>query len=799
MVRRPPLVYQGSVTTGVTDPLQVKTVGIKDDLDNDWSLVFYRSDKVEVKAHRSNDGFKLSNVVITDAAQAYLDSSAVLSLDLEARTVADRTFIWNRNVAAAEVISDTPSGDEDVAYYVDIREIRLDAVNRLSIGLEVGNGFANLSASLYVGTDLVRGADQPPFDTTGRETSLLFQNTTHGTIAYFESQSLLDQTRARVVDGLVETLNLDGDVVENITINNFLWDASNHQDRYVFLRPRDSATDLPFTEQSIIAGGYTDAEGDLNPATVDNTRFFSVGTSGNPGGFLDWPVVKTTVPTFADLPAEAPSSITFTVEDGPSFWTYDPSFGTGGGFREGGAVGQTGLDVNTMPLGASYDRDLDTWTIDVLPWEQRSPSADPALIPNPPFLGRAIRDISFFRSRLLLVYRGGAMLSSPGDILSFYPDSEITTLAEDPIALANTRSEDTQFLWAVPFNKRVLIMARDAVFELVSLGGTLTEDTADLQTITEIPVTEKIRPFATAGLMFFGTPTGDNDLDLSEYTIGNGGGTQVLNELSVPDTSTLLNPTLFTGETFSAATLKSLFRTLYFPQGSSQGILHSYRQVLGRRTQNCFTEFHLPDFLRVVGQVAVDSKVGIHVLTDEGEVVYATTDFRRRDRNKLIHLDLQTLTGDDLEGSQETVSVRIEGSFAMDEPDDAIAGEFLHGYAAPAASWELPEPHVFSGRDRTQDAVIFLPQAVCQRGSIRLQDTGAIAVTNNFYSERIHSLDAEVRDGTDGLLFNSLYTGPTDFTTGDRLDETLLSVSSVSHLPANLISLDLRIRHNPRA
>jgi len=831
--RRPPAkLVCPSLVLGLND--QYRSVPVQDPEGQEWAIVFHRNGTGAVSAVAHRTGVlpcETAEVCLTPASQAYFNAAGSLSEDLEAATISGVNFILNRNVETSEQEIPPVTAATDVPYYVEFtsNQINEDQIHRLrlSVGTNGQPGFVTLDIIATVSDQVnLANSNQPPSSVIipPAITAPLASNNPSANIFHSVqpfSVSPEDQL-ALVFASLM-------DVPNPAQLISDLGYAPEAQDNFILLRPRMGVTPEPLvvgqegvSGNPIVTPTFVTPPAGLNILTNPTLDFIGSYIS-NFGGVGVTPFIKsinpnivsraTTVATFNDLPSEGPENVVFTVTDTGSTFVYDPTFGTTGGYRET-AVTPDGLDRNTMPMGATYDGVK--WTIDTLDWENKTSAADPTLIPSPSFLGESIRDLGLFRGRLALLHRRGVTLSASTSNLNFYPTSTDTATAGDPIDLQNTLARDTVFHWLVPYNRRLLILAQDAILEVVATSGVLSVETVELRNVTVQPCSSRVRPISSSGILFFGTDTGESTIDVSEFTVTTTGRSQAIAEDQIADTSNILLPLQLEGPGFISMSQPSLFFAQYLSQGASKIIHHTFRKVQGQRVQNAFVDVEFPQDWTIFGLIAVSSsRVGVHYTDSQGVLHYAEMDYSIN--NKEVLLDAVTTGTPTLtQTSPPQTSYNLPHSAGSAVPLIVATGDlgpFPTGYAGVVTAytdtsvtiagdwtaqeavvgfnyiskWTLPEPFVFTRRDRSDNVPSLSTKSIVSAGVVAFTDTGALEVVCNGESIDIFSVDTGVEDGQ------------LDFSVASETKDLSLSFQSFNHEPANISFASLYVRSFGRA
>src|SRR5690606_39127610 len=121
------------------------------------------------------------------------------------------------------------------------------------------------------------------------------------------------------------------------------------------------------------------------------------------------------------------------------------------------------LTPGTMPLKITEAANVftiapETWT------EQQVGTAEAAN--NVGFASKQIRDLAFFRNRLVFAHSGGFSASESGDPTNFFRDTMLLTLDTDPIHVKALQGADNGLHWVVPFGETLVLFGDDNQFAM---------------------------------------------------------------------------------------------------------------------------------------------------------------------------------------------------------------------------------------------------------------------------------------------------------------------------------------------
>lgn len=167
----------------------------------------------------------------------------------------------------------------------------------------------------------------------------------------------------------------------------------------------------------------------------------------------------------------------------------------------------TTFDPLTMPVRL-YQNAANQWLLDINSWDDRQ-VGDTTVAPEPNFIGRAIRDMFFFRNRLGFVTSEYITMSQSGpNYLNFWRQSVRDLFDNDRIDLrANTAISTLNS--AVPFNKQLLLFSNDK--QLVLGAGDnqlLTPSTGVIDTVSAYSSNSVSEPVTAANSLYFASEKG---------------------------------------------------------------------------------------------------------------------------------------------------------------------------------------------------------------------------------------------------------------------------------------------------
>ena len=138
-------------------------------------------------------------------------------------------------------------------------------------------------------------------------------------------------------------------------------------------------------------------------------------------------------------------------------------------------------------------------------WDERG-VGDDAAVPVPPFIGEAIQDVYFHRSRLGFVSGEDAYWGKTNDTFNMWPDKANDVLDTDPVHRVSSSDRVTFLKWAIPFRKTLFVTAEAAQFEATA-SGAFTPDTAALDEATSYFALVGVHPITMGDVLYFPSET----------------------------------------------------------------------------------------------------------------------------------------------------------------------------------------------------------------------------------------------------------------------------------------------------
>lgn len=402
----------------------------------------------------------------------YLDGLTVAAEDIRALTVADYSFIVNRQKVvemgedvfpprAAEALINITAGNYDKRYRIDI-----DGVPKAEYGTPSGSNNKYITANNGLppsdpAADIWKGGqtlDEPSIS----------GDPLNGDVGLRPNQAVATTEIAkRLRANLIDSLDPDGDP----------WGV----------------------------GIYTNA---LHIVNYDED-FAVAGEDGVNGNAMR--VVKDKTARFSDLPNYGP--LGFTVEiagangiNADNYWVKiekgnNPN-NSSVTWREVPKPGTVrGFDAATMPHILVRNAD-NTFTFKQAVWDERKCGDGELVNGDPSFVGRPIEDVFFHKNRLGFLSDESCIMSRAGSYFDFFRTTATALLDDDPIDVAAAHIKVSFLKHAVPFQDVLLLFSAETQFRLAG-NELLTPKTASIRPLTEYSCSRGPKPVVIGKTVFF--------------------------------------------------------------------------------------------------------------------------------------------------------------------------------------------------------------------------------------------------------------------------------------------------------
>lgn len=416
---------------------------IRRDENEFYSLVIDTSGTIRVF---DKDG---TSRTVTNNASSYLTGLTDPSQELAAVSIADSTFIVNKNTTVAKDTTTSPVRNPEALVYV--KQADYSSTYRLTL-------------------------------TKGASTSTV----EFATMSSTQSSTSLAQNaeRGASTDFIAENLDTFSGTGVNSTYYQNITNAS-------------AVTGLTITRY-----------GSVLHIQSDDTDDFQVVVGDSHGGdhLL---VFKEETPDFKKLPIESANGFSIKVsgDNQKAQDDYYVSYNNGVWKETVEPAALIDLDASTMPHKLTKDASAN-FTFDVVTYEERK-VGDDNTNPFPSFVDFTISDIFFHRNRLGLLADENVIFSRAGEFLSFdfFRKSALTIVDSDPIDVAVSSNKVSLLKHAVPFNEALLLFSDLTQFKLTG-DPVLTPETVNVANTTEFEASLRAKPAQAGKYVYFASKRG---------------------------------------------------------------------------------------------------------------------------------------------------------------------------------------------------------------------------------------------------------------------------------------------------
>ena len=524
LVKRPNTRYVGKLfTSPLSDDAYVQY--IDRDENNRYAAVI---DSNDVSVFDLADGTE-KTVTITANAQTYLDGITNPRENVKALTVADYTFIANKEQTVSLGASVSPAlpyealvfvklGDYSKEYSVEIDGQKF--IYKSGDGQNAGSdSTGNAEASgRAADTEYIAGQIAQTLGTGGQVTSVTITN---GGSGYTSPPTVTFGNPATGSNKALGYALVSNGVVTEIVVTR----AG---------RGYTSAPSITFSSGSAAATATIATTGVVQTVEVQNACIKITGTSdfqiGAKDGLADQGLglVYKEVGSITDLPSKSFHGFrvkvrgdTELVQDDyyVKFEVHDEeAFGEGTWIEDIGYGVKTEINTATMPLQLVPSADFNTWTLDTATWTNRLVGDDDTN-PAPTFVGSKINDIFFYKNRLGLLTNNSIVFSEADEYFNFWRTTVLSLLDSAPIDVGVSHTKVAILQHAVPFQEKLIIFSNSTQFVLKG-ADLLTPKTVSITPATEYDSSETIKPLVLNNYVYFNFRRNSYE-GLTEYYIDN--------------------------------------------------------------------------------------------------------------------------------------------------------------------------------------------------------------------------------------------------------------------------------------
>lgn len=517
--KRPPFRFVGSLTGDV--PADVFIHGIDRDAQEQY-IVIVRDGDLQVF---DVDG--VAQTVNFPDGKAYLDADPLSAKEsFRCVTIADNTFVLNRNVTVEVDAALTPTRDKEAlvvvkqgaygrTYELTIQDEVATYSGRFvtpdggepAHSLQVDTSYIvdQVRASLLLGYAVASGSGTYTYTLTNRTGQVFragmrvnnFSNTKKGNVVSFDSS-----TETLIVEMTTDPF----DVAERI-----LHDYFSAPDPEA-----DVATVSAGAGSAVYPPLPVDYNIEINGSTMTLTRdsgdFSVITADGLNGNGME--AFKGAVQRLSALPSLAADGFELSVlgEEGNVFDNYyvrfakETSSDSTGVWRECVAQGvQYRLDPATLPHRLVREAD-NTFTFQQTEWADRTVGDDDSA-PLPSFVGRTLNDLFLHRNRLGVLADENVILTESGEYFNFFPTTVVAPQDAAPIDVTVSTNIVAILRAAIPFEKDLILFSEKAQLAL-SGGDVLSARSASLDPVTYFDHSPAAMPAAIGKSIYFASERG---------------------------------------------------------------------------------------------------------------------------------------------------------------------------------------------------------------------------------------------------------------------------------------------------
>lgn len=440
---------------------------------------------------------------------SYLDITGEPSSTFRVASVADYTFIVNREKTTAMSATTSPSwGTKSMVFiksaeYATTYSITVNATTVSYETLPAGGKRLSATYSRATNTVTVTATDHGLF--TGDKVDMSFQSGA-GTAGTFTITVTGTNT-------FTYTDPVGGTTSGNCTV---IFEP-NYSPSTV-----EIASALRASLSTALGAGWTVTSNTgeyVVRITKDDGTDYTLGSSDTKTGLATVPI-KGSVDSISDLPTKAEHGfivkVTGAAASGADDYYVKFVTNTGSGFGHGVwqetvAPGiQYLFDAATMPHVLVREND-GTFTFKKFDWSGRV-AGDALSAPNPSFVGSKIQNINLFRNRLVFLADENVITSAADSYDRFWPESVQTVVDSDPIDLSAGSRKVNFLMSSLAFADVLLVFSRHGQFRLSggsAIAASLTPKTATITQVTAFEMGNTVDPVIVGRTMYFTVPKGE--------------------------------------------------------------------------------------------------------------------------------------------------------------------------------------------------------------------------------------------------------------------------------------------------
>jgi len=388
---------------------------------------------------------------VTNNAASYLSGLTDPSKEIAAVSIADTTFIVNKNTVAAKGTSTSPTRNPEALVYVKQSDYSSTYRLVLTKGVNTSTVEFATKGSTQASTSETQNAER------GASTDKIAEN--------------LDTFSASTVSTTFYTNITNGSAVTGLTVTRY---------------------------------------GSVLHIQSTNSTDFQVEVGDSHGG-EHLLVFKDETQSFSKLPVESPENFTIKIagDNEKAQDDYYVSFSGEGVWKETVEPNiLIDIDASTMPHQLKK-LVSGNFQFDPVSYDDRDVGDDETNA-YPSFIGFTLSDIFFHRNRLGVLADENVIFSRAGQFESFdfFRKSTLTVIDSDPIDVAVSSNKVSILKHAVPFNDSLLLFSDLTQFKVTG-EPILSPDTINVSSTTEFEASLRAKPAQSGRFVYFGSRRGD--------------------------------------------------------------------------------------------------------------------------------------------------------------------------------------------------------------------------------------------------------------------------------------------------
>ena len=386
---------------------------------------------------------------VTNNAASYLSGLTNPNEELSAVSIADATFIINKNTTVAKAATVSPTRNPEALVYVKNADYASTYRLKLTKGGNTSTVEFATKSSTQASTADTQNAER------GASTDLIAQN--------------LDTFSGTAVNTTYYQNITDGSAVSGLTLTRY-----------------GSVIHVQSTDSTDFVVEVGDSHGG------DHLKVFK-------GETLD----------FKQLPIEGPNNFVIKVsgDNQKAQDDYYVNFSDGVWKETVEPNIEIALDASTMPHKLSKLAN-GNFQFDPASYANRKVGDDDTN-PFPSFVGYKLADIFFHKNRLGVLADENVIFATAGEFLDFdfFRKSTLTIIDSDPIDVAVSSNKVSILKHAVPFNEALLLFSDLTQFK-VTADPVLTPETVNVANTTEFETSLRAKPAAAGKYVYFASKRG---------------------------------------------------------------------------------------------------------------------------------------------------------------------------------------------------------------------------------------------------------------------------------------------------